>query len=75
MSTAMADTATNVHQWVKYTKTGVAAVPDPDNDNEVFLIEDLTPDEADAQAVYGCENCGISMHEGYETVCPGPSDG
>lgn len=70
MSATMSDVTH--HQWVKYTRTPVSLLPDPDNDNEVFAIEGITPEQADEQAVYGCERCGVSMEGNTDTLCSGP---
>lgn len=70
-------TMTMQHHWVKHTITKVSTLPDPDNDNEIFVIEDPT-DVATAEegAVYGCDVCGVSMEGNTDTLCKGaPTDG
>ncbi len=71
MKTAM----TMHHQWVKHTVTPVSLLPDPDNDNEVFLIEDPQDIQlAEDQAVYGCHRCGLPMSGNTDTLCEGDPD-
>ena len=65
----MSETLTQPHSWVKYTRNPVSAVPDPDNDAEVFVIEELTPEQAEEGAVYGCEACGVEMEGNTDTLC------
>jgi len=69
MSIFMTDTLQ--HSWVKYTRTPVSAVPDPDDDRSVVVIEELTPAQAEDQAVFGCENCGVSMEGNTDSLCSG----
>lgn len=70
MSSTMSD-KTRQHSWVKYTRTPVAAVPDPDDEHSIVVIEELTPEQTEDQAVFGCENCGVSMPGNTDSLCSG----
>lgn len=64
--------ATKHHVWVKHTVTPVSLVPDPENDNEVFVIEsEADTKAAEEAAVYGCNNCGLPMAGNTDTLCAG----
>ena len=71
----MNTTMTMQHQWVKHTITPVSTLPDPENDNEIFVIEDPADvEQAEDQAVYGCNICGVSMPGNTDSLCPGPPE-
>jgi hypothetical protein len=48
----------------------VALLPDPDNDNEVFAIED--PESQ--QDTYGCKRCGVPLEGNTDTLCEGSDE-
>lgn len=63
---------TRQHQWVKHTITKVSTLPDPDNDNEIFVIEDPRDVEsAEDEAVFGCDVCGLPMQGNTDSLCEG----
>jgi hypothetical protein len=65
-------TMTLQHHWVKHTVTNVSVLPDPDDDRQIVVIED--PDDvqnAEDEAVFGCDRCGISMPGNTDSTCPG----
>ena len=67
----MSIVATSVHHtWVKLSQTDVALLPDPDNDNEVFAIED--PESQ--QDTYGCKRCGVPLEGNTDTLCEGSDE-
>jgi hypothetical protein len=59
------------HRWVKLTQTDVALLPDPDNDNEVFAIEDRESE----RETYGCKVCGVPLEGNTDSLCKGADDG
>lgn len=62
------------HEWVKHTVTSVSVVPDPENDDQIVVLEDTREQSrAEEQAVYGCDRCGVPMSGNTDTLCDGPS--
>lgn len=58
------------HQWVKMTMTKVSAIPDLDEPDKIVVIED--PEDTakgEAEAVYGCDRCSVSMEGNTDTLC------
>ena len=60
------------HQWVKHTITPISTLIDPNNEAELFIIEDPQDvQDAEDQAVFGCNICGLPMQGNTETGCEG----
>lgn len=64
------------HRWVKHTITHVDTLPDPENDDEIYVIESQEDRErAEEEAVYGCDRCGLPMAGNTDTLCKGAPSG
>lgn len=58
------------HTWVKHTITSVSTLPDLDDDRQIVVIEDPADvQQAEEQAVYGCDRCGVSMEGNTDSLC------
>lgn len=61
------------HQWVKHTITKVSLLPDLDDDRQVVAIEDAQDvQDAEDNAAYGCDVCGVAMEGNTDSLCTGP---
>ena len=58
------------HHWIAITEQNVLTISDEEGDPVIF-----TDPEDKPRTAYGCKRCNISMVEGYDTECPGESDG
>lgn len=58
------------HKWVKHTITPVSALPDLDDDRQIVVIEnDDDIKEAEENAVFGCDRCGVQMEGNTDSLC------
>lgn len=72
----MITVATMQHVWVKHTITPVSIVPDVDDDRQIVVIEDPRDiEQAEDDAVYGCDRCGKSMAGNTDSLCEGGDNG
>lgn len=63
-------TMTMQHRWVKHTITNVTTISDPTDDTQIVVLEsDEANKEAEDNAVYGCDECGVPMAGNSETEC------
>lgn len=64
---------TKSHIWVKHTITQVEVLSDLEGE-PVVLVDPEQQALAEEDAAYGCQVCGRSMANNYNTECEGPED-
>ena len=70
----MMSVMTKPHSWVKHTITRVSTLPDLDDDAQVVVIEDPSDTQnAEDEAVFGCNECGVPLEGHSDTLCSGPT--
>lgn len=56
------------HSWVKHVITPVQVLVGDDG-NPVLLVDPDQQTLSEEEAAYGCQNCGLSMVEGFGEAC------